>query len=139
MSKINTKCFLIVIVIVFSGIFFACNKNKQNNDVPLPDISFPKVMVTTPAKFSIKNSDAPVHIVGTVTDNHLKTLNLQVWNLQDSILLFESNPMVNGKQGFTFNESFLKNTSTTIPCILVIHTVDAANNTTIDNTSFMLN
>lgn len=121
----------------------SCQKNNSTNQSvqsELPDVTKPIVSVTVPIKFSTQNSDAPVHIVGTVTDNKLSTLKVNVLNLIDSTIVFEAKPNVQGKKGYTFNESFVANTgNTTVPCVLIIWAKDDSNNETISQTNFVLN
>jgi hypothetical protein len=137
MSKLSTKFIFSTLIL---ALFTIISCTKEPEELPIPDVSFPVVSVTTPIKFSSQTAQAPVRVIGNVTDNNLKSLNLIVYNLLDSSIVLNVKPNVTGKKGYTFNESFGLNTSGNIvPCALVINAMDAANNTTLDYTNFVVN
>ncbi len=139
MSKIG-RIFRLVIVGFTVFVCTSCNKD-DDNILTIPDVSLPVVSVTTPAKFSTVTSQAPIHVIGTVTDNaSLNTLHIKVLNLKDSSVVLDVKPVVNGKKGYLFNESFGMNTSGAfIPCALLISCSDKSGNVALEQTNFVVN
>lgn len=151
--KIFTKIlalFLIMVIVVSSS----CRKSNNNKYFydPLKDTSAPVINISVPLINDTYNYGEDVHIVGTVTDlqttnmaGKLQTLTIKVDELNhtDSIFiqtLLLKTPLVDAKEGFTFNEKMLIFGSANPPtfCRLDITASDYSNKITRDTVYFTI-
>jgi hypothetical protein len=132
---IFTKNILFTFSILLSVLFFSCSKTPTK---VLPDISYPKLSITYPLKNSTLKSEAPINIVGTATDNNLARLEVVVYNVTDTGIIYKRVSDIKGS-GFTINQSYTKYFPDALPnkkCLLVVKVLDGANNPAVDSIKF---
>jgi hypothetical protein len=124
--------FLFITCIV---LFMGCGKATVNP--PLGDIDPPKIEITTPLLNDLKNSESEIHIIGTVVDIKLTSLDVRVVTADSFKTIFSTQPNVKNMNAYIFNERYLYPThGINVPFKLIVTAIDAANNRASDTTFF---
>ena len=89
-----------LVYILLPLVLLACNKDEK-------DTQAPEVIIVNPIANVIYKSGDTVFIKGTVTDEELHELNIQVTKENDTLVLFTANPMVHEKQSYNMNEMWV--------------------------------
>jgi hypothetical protein len=128
--------YIAVILFVIATVA-ACKEKVYNN---FPDIEKPKIQLSTPKKFDTKNSEAIVHVIGTVTDNRkLNNMEVIIATADSFHQIFRATPYVLDKAGYSFTEQFYNYTNgKVVNCIAVINAKDSTGNSSTDSTLFTL-
>ena len=122
--------FLLIITIIFIG--NACRKVTKYT---APDISSPVIKISTPVKNGLQNSINPISIVGTALDNDLASLDVNVFNITDTIKLYSDSKVISGT-GVTIQQNFSKFVTKPTSCLLEVVVKDKAGNRSADSTYF---
>ncbi len=113
----------------------SCTKYKTKT---YPDITNPVINITTPVKNAAGplNSNAIMKITGTVTDNDLNYIDVKVFNLTDTTLLFNNNETLVGKS-FSINYNYTYKTLGVLKkCMMATYVKDGTGNSARDTTYF---
>jgi hypothetical protein len=115
--------------------FLGCGKATVNP--PLSDVHAPKIKITTPVLNDLKNSEAEIHIIGTVTDEKLLSLDVRVVTADSFKTIYNTQPDVLNKTSLIINERYLYRTyGVNVPFKLIVTAIDNANNKAADTTFF---
>jgi Bacterial Ig domain len=130
-----SKNILFVASCAFSVLLFSCAKNKPKL---VTDITSPVVSITTPINNSTFKSEGPISIVGTATDNSLATMQLTVFNVTDTSVIYKKASAISGS-GITIQQTYTKYFPTVKKCLLEIIVTDASGNRSVDSARFTVN
>ncbi len=131
MSVLINNIFKLVIIIT---LFSACKSRKPLPDTP--DITIPELRITTPTINGLYNSEIPINIVGTATDNDLRNLKITVYNITEGGTIYTKNVEIKGT-GESVNYKYLAYTGgKVIDCLLVASINDGAKNVDTDSVKF---
>jgi hypothetical protein len=131
MNSISKKIWLLLLLPAVL-ILNACDKTSTK---VIPDLSNPIIKMTIPAKNGQANSKNPIAIIGTATDNKLATLDVTVYNVTDTVVIYKNSSAISG-DGITINKTYLKYYDKIKSCLLEVIVKDASGNKAVDSTRF---
>ena len=151
--KISTKILLYTALMM--GVFMSSCKRSDNSIYYYnveEDVIAPEVKISVPEEGALFNLTYDVHVVGTVKDleteytaGSLKSLSVRVDQLDNVSgepikILLNKTPLVDGKEGYTFNEKFVVNYAPqTVKCLLTVTAYDQTGRFDIKTREFSIN
>jgi hypothetical protein len=126
-----------ILTILFFPLLFILHSCQKDSEKTIPDLSNPIIKITNPVNNSSSASQNPITIIGTATDNNLASLDVTVFNVTDTTIIYKNTEAISGA-GITINKNYLKFVTSIKTCLLQVIVKDGTGNSTVDSVKFII-